>query len=98
MHFTDSLEYKATDSALEGGEQISAEDLHSVGLADFVPKAFHANRGLGVSLLPECRGAFAAGGNTARVSADALCRFHDLIDSSFMEPNRIRQTIDHKRG
>ena len=77
MYLTDSLEYKAANSALEGGQQISAEDLHSEGFADFVPKSFKANGCLGVPALPEYGSAFAASGNTASVSADALRGFRD---------------------
>lgn len=77
MYLTDSLEYKAADSALEGGQQISAKDLHSVGFADFVPKALKANGCFSVATLPEYRGAFATRGDTASVSTDALRGFHD---------------------
>src|SRR5215472_5246911 len=98
MFLTDSFEDKTADSALEGGQQIAAEDLHSVGFPDLVPKVFQANGCLGVSILPQYRGAFAAGGNTSSVSTDALPDFDDQIDGSFTEPNRIGQTIEHKRG
>ena len=64
MYLTDSLEYEAANSALEGCQQIAAKDLHSVGFADHIPKAFKANGCLGVPALPEYGSAFAASRNT----------------------------------